>query len=238
MRIVESDQFLDMPATAQNLYWHLGMYADDDGFVSPNKVVRMVGANADDLKVLLAKSFAIPFDSGVIVITNWKENNYIQTDRYTPTIYTYEKQQLSCIQNVYKLDTQVRVEVSKVRLGKVRIGKVTTDTTAVVSAKPDQRNLEVQEIIESLTTSLSGILMDGTQKENRRYAFLMLNKVKKLCREQKQDEINSMKIIKAIILASQQGWHQKNATSIQYIYRNMAKIIQETKVKKLTPIEF
>lgn len=113
MRIVGSDQFMEMPQTAQNLYWHLGMYADDDGFVNPNKVVRMIGSSGDDMKVLIGKGFVIPFESGVIVITNWKENNYIQKDRYLPTIYKKELEMLSYSNNVYILDTQVRLELGK-----------------------------------------------------------------------------------------------------------------------------
>lgn len=104
-QIVNSDLFLDMPISSQALYFHLGMHADDDGFVSPRKVLRLIGAGDDDLKVLLSKQFVIPFDSGVIVITHWKQNNYIQADRYTPTIYKAERARLSCIQNVYELDT-------------------------------------------------------------------------------------------------------------------------------------
>ena len=103
---------------------------------------------------------------------------------------------------------------------------------AKAMAKPDQRNTEVQEIIDYFTTSLDGLPMDGTHKENRQYTFLMINKIKKLCLEQNQDNCNVLKIIKAIILASQKGWHQKNATSMKYIYYNMGKIIQETKAKK------
>src|SRR5262245_57199573 len=104
-QIVTSDEFLEMPLTSQALYFHLGMSADDDGFVSPRKILRMTGAGEDDLKVLVAKRFVIPFNSGVIVITHWKQNNYIQSDRYTPTIYKEERASLSCIQNVYTLDT-------------------------------------------------------------------------------------------------------------------------------------
>jgi hypothetical protein len=109
-QIVNSDAFLDMPISSQALYFHLGMHSDDDGFVSPRKVLRLIGAGDDDLKVLLSKQFVIPFDSGVIVITHWKQNNYIQADRYTPTIYKAERRQLSCVQNVYELDT-ARVQV-------------------------------------------------------------------------------------------------------------------------------
>ena len=104
-QIVTSDEFLEMPLTSQALYFHLGMSADDDGFVSPRKILRMTGAGEDDLKVLMSKNFVIPFNSGVIVITHWKQNNYLRNDRYTPTIYKDEMNRLSSIQNVYRLDT-------------------------------------------------------------------------------------------------------------------------------------
>jgi len=104
-QIVSSDEFLEMPLTSQALYFHLGMTADDDGFVSPRKVLRMCGAGEDDLKILLAKGFVIRFENGIIVITHWKQNNYLRNDRYTPTIYKTEASRLSCVQGVYALDT-------------------------------------------------------------------------------------------------------------------------------------
>lgn len=96
IEIVDTDLFLEMPQSTQNLYFHLGMRADDDGFVSnPKKIIRTIGANDDDLKVLITKKFIIPFDSGVIVIRHWKINNYLRADRYTETIYKEEKRQLT-----------------------------------------------------------------------------------------------------------------------------------------------
>jgi hypothetical protein len=112
-QIVNADEFLEMPLTSQALYFHLGMSADDDGFVSPRKILRMTGAGEDDLKVLISKRFVIPFQSGVIVITHWKQNNYLRNDRYTPTIYKDEMNRLSAIQGVYHLDTVGIPTVSK-----------------------------------------------------------------------------------------------------------------------------
>jgi len=106
--IVNQDNFLDMPIDSQLLYFHLGMLADDEGFVSPKRIMRMIGSSEDSLKLLLAKGFVIPFESGVIVIKHWKQNNYIQKDRFTPSIFHKERDLLACIQNVYELDTQVR----------------------------------------------------------------------------------------------------------------------------------
>jgi hypothetical protein len=128
--IIDSDVFLDMPITCQCLYFHLGMRADDDGVVNnPKTIMRMIGCKDDDMNVLIAKKFVICLDKQVIIIKHWKINNYIQKDRYKPSKYIEEIEKLSidengaytekkdaCIQNVYKVDTQVR-------LGKDSIGK-------------------------------------------------------------------------------------------------------------------
>lgn len=98
--IIRTDMFLDMPPTAQNLYFHLGMEADDDGFTSPKMVMRLLGSQQDDLKVLITKGFVIPFKSGVIVIKHWRENNYLRSDRHKPTIYQ-EEFKLACKDKVY-----------------------------------------------------------------------------------------------------------------------------------------
>ena len=93
--IVLSDAFLDMPTSARCLYFTLGMFADDDGFVnSPKSVMRQIGASADDMNLLLAKKYLIAFDSGVIVIKHWRINNYLRNDRYCETKYTDEKELL------------------------------------------------------------------------------------------------------------------------------------------------
>ena len=98
--IIDSDAFLDMPLSSQSLYFHLSMRADDDGFLNnPKKVQRMIGASDDDLKLLIAKKFLIPFESGVVVIKHWKIHNYIQKDRYKPTVYAEEKAQLRMKEN-------------------------------------------------------------------------------------------------------------------------------------------
>lgn len=127
-KIVETDFFMEMSPTAKLLYFYLNMSADDDGFVGNPKTIKLIsGATDDDLKILIAKQFIIPFESGVVVIKDWKIHNYIQKDRYNQTQYLDEKKQLlveengtytKCIQDVYSLDTQVRLGKSKDRLGK------------------------------------------------------------------------------------------------------------------------
>lgn len=70
-QVIDSDAFSDMPLTAQALYFHLAMRADDDGFVnSPKRIQRGIGASNDDLKLLAMKGFIIPFETGIVVITH------------------------------------------------------------------------------------------------------------------------------------------------------------------------
>lgn len=93
--IIDSDAFLDMPLTTQALYFHLSMRADDEGFINnPKKIMRMIGASEDELRLLVAKCFIIPFESGVCVIKHWRIHNYLRSDRFKPTVYAEERAQL------------------------------------------------------------------------------------------------------------------------------------------------
>ena len=142
--IVTSDAFLDMPPTARCLYFTLGMFADDDGFVNnPKSIMRQTGATADDMNILIGKKFVLAFESGVIVIKHWRIHNYIQNDRYHETKYKDELDTLTldennaytltntdvllldteCIHDVSITDTEDRIGKSKDRLGKDRLGK-------------------------------------------------------------------------------------------------------------------
>lgn len=132
--IIDSDAFLDMPLSTQALYFHLSMRADDDGFINnPRKIQRVTGASDDDLRLLAAKNFIIPFESGVVVIKHWKIHNYIQKDRYKETVYQEEKALLNtkdnnaytldtkCIQGVSRLEAQDRIEIDKDSIVEERI---------------------------------------------------------------------------------------------------------------------
>jgi len=129
--ITRSDAFLDMSASAQNLYFHLNAEADDEGFVNnPKSVMRLVKAADDDLRLLIAKKFLIPFESGVVVIKHWRIHNYIRGDRIRQTKYQAEKDLLELDENnAYRLpdkcpssDRQLPDKCQH-RLGKVSIGK-------------------------------------------------------------------------------------------------------------------
>ena len=147
--IIDSDLFMDLPLTAQALYFHLAMRADDDGFIgNSKKLCRMLGVGEDDLALLIEKELLIKFDSGVVAVKHWKVNNLIKNDRYKATIYQEEKSFLEVENNTYRKcekkprrapqkDEKASLEPKwnpsgthlepQVRLGKDSIGKVSLD---------------------------------------------------------------------------------------------------------------
>lgn len=149
--IIDSDAFLDMPTSSRLLYYDLSMRADDDGFINnPKKIARITGATTDDLTILATKKFIIPFESGVVVIKHWKIHNYIQKDRYHETKYQEEKAELitnkngsyskldtDCIQDVYRMDTQVRLGKDRLDKDNINISasEVKTSPAAVKASK-------------------------------------------------------------------------------------------------------
>jgi len=124
-QIVESEEFLTMPISSQALYFHLGMNADDDGFIQPKIIMRTTGANDDDLKVLLTKRFLLAFDGGVVVIKHWLIHNLIQKDRYHQTRFLEQKKTLLIKENkaYTEISNPVNKMLTEVRLGKVRLGE-------------------------------------------------------------------------------------------------------------------
>lgn len=149
-KITDTDIFLDMPLSSQALYFHLNMHADDDGFVSNAKTVkRMIGSSDDDLKLLLTKNFIFAFESGVVVIKDWKIHNYIRKDTYNTTIYGDEKEQLSQDENgSYTLSPRAVDEPSpQVRLGKVRLGK----DSNIYSSSNDEPHIDLKTFKEIIS---------------------------------------------------------------------------------------
>lgn len=137
--VIDTDRFCDMPISARLLYYELGMRGDDEGFVqNPKKIMLTTGTTADDLKILAAKGYVILFDSGVLVITHWRQNNFIQKDRFHETTCLAEKAQIQttdskiyellpsgnkldtpCIRTVSDLEAQIRLDKTRVE-GKAR----------------------------------------------------------------------------------------------------------------------
>ena len=169
-KIIDTDNFLDMPQSTQCLYFHLLLRADDDGFIqSPKSIMRITGCKDDDLKLLVAKGFVIGFETGVIVIRHWRIHNYVQSDRYSKSELpeakcvelknkVYEVVELpinpdntcmdtKCIQNGYNPDTQIRID--KIREEENRIETI----CHVAHDDVDKSHFEIIEYLNLKTGS-------------------------------------------------------------------------------------
>ena len=181
-KITDTDNFIDMPLGAQALYFHLNVNADDEGFIDKVKVIRRtIGASEDDLKILIAKGYLIPFESGVVVIRHWRIHNYIQSDRFQPTVHQFEKEQLvydktktahirsevdtKCIQNVTEVDTQYRL--GKDRLDKDRLEIEVEAVEGSYKSKPTQFQefLKIYEENKLSPVQLPPLLLEEIQKD-------------------------------------------------------------------------
>lgn len=150
--IVLSDAFLDMSLGARCLYMTMGMLADDDGFINaPKSIMRQCGCSEDDLKMLIAKRFVIPFESGVIVIKHWRINNYLQRDRLTPTKYQEEYAMLSIEENGAYTESCIHdSEVTCIHsIDKYSIDKSSIEEDITVSKETVCRTEVRQRIIEA-----------------------------------------------------------------------------------------
>lgn len=157
--VVDTDHFLDMPTSTQALYYSLGMRADDDGFVaSPRRVSNLVGCSNDDLRLLITKGYLIPFQSGVVVITDWCVNNNIQKDRYRPTRYTEELSDLTKVGGRYTQATSCIQDVSNMYT-QVRLGKDSIDKDSIEDACPEPEN-QAQDRSGILLSLVDGSVYD------------------------------------------------------------------------------
>jgi hypothetical protein len=148
LKVIDTDRFIEMPASARLLYFDLSMRADDDGFVnSPKKIIKFTGASTDDFKILCAKQYIILFSTGVCVIRDWRIHNFIRQDRYNETINKAEKKELT-LDNTgsYNINGKNVIPnvipdgakgVTQVRLGKDRKGKINKDITPFEKLKKE-----------------------------------------------------------------------------------------------------
>ena len=149
------------------------MRADDDGFVSsPKKITKIINSAEDDMKVLIAKKFIIPFESGICVIRHWRIHNLIRQDRYTETEYKKEKELLIQEDNKYFLNNGKQKDIpnGNQMAAQVRLGKVRKDKVRERESTPEQDflnflNSSEQKKINLLEEKLKRNLTAGEKSE-------------------------------------------------------------------------
>ena len=219
--VVETDAFLDLPPKVQALYFHLGMRADDDGFVSgPRTIVRTIGCNAGDLKQLEAAGYVISFNSGVLVVTDWKVNNTLKSDRHTKTVYQRE---LSLLEestskryilsnhgtiaepdwnhNGTQLEPQYSIEKNRVVKG--RLDK--ESKAAAAAGEPDNRSCDVFSTFADGDGELLQALRDYDRMRREKHKSLTDTMRRSLC-QQLDEEFHRCEWVQIIKQATRQGW--------------------------------
>ena len=155
VKTVGSDAFLEMPTSSRELYFQLGMYADDDGFVNPRKIMRMAGSSDDDLKMLIAKRFVLPFENGVVVIKHWRVNNMIRKDFYQETDYLEQKRTLYIKENKSYTDNPKTEGIVNKLSTQYRIGKVSKIGTNVpLNANTPRKSGDISVLLEKTSREL------------------------------------------------------------------------------------
>lgn len=177
-QIIDSDAFLDMPLSSQALYFHLNMRADDDGFINnPKKIQRMVGCGDDELKLLIAKKFVIPFESGVCVIKHWLIHNYIRKDTYKETTYIDEKAELYTKKNrAYTLNEPPSTEL--LRECNEDVTQYSIEENSKEKIKEDKNNIDKpkKEKKESEFDLLINEYTSNEDLKNNLYEFIKMRK--------------------------------------------------------------
>lgn len=198
--IIDSDIFLDMPQTTQNLYFHLCMRADDEGFLNnPKKIMRMVGANQNDIDVLLAKRYLLSFKSGVVVVKHWCMHNAIRKDRLKETVYTEERELIRLKDNnsytensENNLGCQSAAEcpprLVEVSIGKVRLDKDRIEESRVDTPSPSKGNVKFSVGVFTHWNNQINTMTHRTHKPDVEGAYKSLLK----------DKYTEVEILKAI----------------------------------------
>lgn len=168
-RITDSDKFTDLPNSSKALYFMAGMSADDRGFFQPRRLQKMNGFTDDDFKVLIAKRYFIPFESGVMVITDWNKNNYLDKNRINETEYIDELKMLKLINEKYELND-----------------------TGLTSVKPPFNQYSIEE--NSIEENISFLSSETQLKED---AFSVLEYMNTLGKRQFKPVEATMRLIKA-----------------------------------------
>lgn len=131
-QVTNSSEFLMMSQSAQNLYFHLGMNADDDGFCEVFTIMRMTESKPDDLQALHNRALIYVADNKVCIVKDWHENNLIRLDRYKQSVYLSDPKYAELYKVVMedklkKLDIYKKLldgkPVGNQRLTQVRLGK-------------------------------------------------------------------------------------------------------------------
>lgn len=192
--VIDTDAFLEMSVSAQLLYFHLNARADDDGFISnPKRIMRAIGTNEDDFKLLVIKKFVIYFDGGICVIKHWRINNFVRKDIYKETKYTNLKRTLFIRENgAYTLNNNgdaVPVPDGHFRLDDISVNAPLTLRQPSIGKDSIDKNKEELDLPEWLDKKAWNEWVEYRKQIKKKLTALTIKKQIKFLSENKKDHI-------------------------------------------------
>lgn len=88
--VTQTHRFLRLPLEAQALYFHLIQNCDDDGVAEAFPILRMIGANEDNLGLLVIKQFVKPLNDEMVYSRVFKKTGLGTTNEH---VYQFKTQQ-------------------------------------------------------------------------------------------------------------------------------------------------
>lgn len=157
--IVQSSRFLKMPVSSRELYFQMGMAADDDGVVEAWNVMKLTNAREDDLRVLVSKGYVQILDNEDMIayLTDWSTNNTIRKDRYQEGIYKDLKLRVldaavnQLTTTCQPSDNQTATEFS---IGKDSIEKLSIEEDILSENNTDNHREDISRVIDYLNDVL------------------------------------------------------------------------------------
>jgi DnaD/phage-associated family protein len=213
--VINTDGFLDLPMEAKALYFLLGMEADDEGFINPKKVIRLYGGTEDSIKILILKGFIIPFESGVVVITDWKRNNWLDKRRIKETIYLDEKSQINYneMTNKYEYLASAKQMLRENRIEQNRIVENSIDSSCCYL-----------EQVENELGQLSSMQVEELYKLKDDYGESLVLEAVKECAI---NNVRTIKYLKGIL----NNWKKENITTIDDLQKLKQKDPEEQPIE-------
>lgn len=205
-KVTDDDNFMSLSSSAQALYLHLSMSADDDGFSNQISLSMFKAhASVQDLEALLDKRYIYQFENGVIVIKHWRMANALRKDRYTPTAFQEELAKLQLKENGSYTwlpnGCQVVAErlpqnsIDKNSIGKDSINKTPYGEFANVMLTPDEyekiKDKGLLDILEELSGYIEQIGTKAAEKKYKSHYAVILNWARRKPKETKQGNLKS-----------------------------------------------
>lgn len=245
--VTQTHRFLRLPLEAQALYFHLIQNCDDDGVVEAFPILRMIGANEDNLGLLVIKQFVKPLnDEMVYFVVDFHEQNTVRKDRYVPSIYKElleeNTDETTGKPLVNQTATTGKPNISKDNISKGKVSKGSSKETQEEKTTTTTAPIFSQEFINLYQSfeQESGRPLSAIQQQELGYMLDDFNA--DLIYEALKEAVNQGKVNFAYIKAILARWKQDNLLTVDLVRNSKAnrnkKAEEDTLTSNFPPLPF